>query len=245
MKRHMTKNVKIKCAAIVGTAALLGGTAFVASGSTGAYFSDTHTGAITGTIGSIRITPSGGTASNDADGSLMDLAFNDLLPGTPQTVTVNYQNTGNSPEDVYIVFPNATALSALNSLGNYGTVHLSSVGSGAVGDVFDSQNLNDNGTSCPLGTTSVAHPYPCEPLPTQLLIASNVGPSAGGAFSFNFQYASALSTQAPAGTTADWNSYPALGQTTTNPGDGSGNGLPYEIVATQHGITPGAAGTKP
>jgi hypothetical protein len=243
MKRHMTKKVKVKCAAIVGTAALLGGTAFIASGSTGAYFSDTHTGAITGTIGSIRITPSGGTAS--ADGSLMDLAFNDLLPGTPQTVTVNYQNTGTSPEDVYLVFPNATALSALNSLGNYGTVHVSSVGTGAVGDIFDSQNLNDDSVHCPVGSTSTAHQYPCEPLPTQLLVASNVSPSAGGAVSFSFQYASALSTQAPVGTTANWNTYPVAGQITTNSGDGSGNGLPYQVVATQHGITPGAVGTKP
>jgi hypothetical protein len=226
MKRHMTKSVKVKCAAIVGTAALLGGTAFVASGSTGAYFSDTHTGAITGTIGSIRITPSGGTAS--ADGSLMDLAFNNLLPGDPQTVTVNYQNTGNNPEDVYIVFPNATALSASNSLGNYGTGHLSS-----------------NATSCPPGSTTVAHPFPCEPLPGQLLIASNVGPGAGGVFSFQFNYASALGTQAPVGTTADWNTYPQAGLVTTNAGDGSANGLPYEIVATQVGITPGAAGIKP
>jgi hypothetical protein len=193
VKRHMTKNVKGKCAAIVGTAALLGGTAFVASGSTGAYFSDTHTGAISGTIGSIRVTPSGGTAS--ADGSLMNLAFNDLSPGAPQTVTVNYQNTGTSPEDVWLVFPNATALSALNSLGNYGTVHVSSAGTGALGDIFDSRNLNDNNTSCPLGPVSTMHPYRCEPLPTQLLVASNVSPSAGGAVSFSFQYASALSTQ--------------------------------------------------
>jgi hypothetical protein len=243
MKRHMTKNVKVKCAAIVGTAALLGGTAFVASGSTGAYFSDTHTGAITGTIGSIRITPSGGTVSGD--GSFMNLAFNDLLPGTPQTVTVSYQNTGNSPEDVYAVFPNATALSALNSLGNFGTVHLSSAGDGAVGDAFDSQNLNDNGTSCPIGSTSTQHPFPCEPLPHQVLIASNVSPGASGQFSFSFQYASALSTQPTVGTTANWNTYPVGGQVTTNSGDGSGNGLPYQIVATQHGITPGAVGTKP
>jgi hypothetical protein len=136
-------------------------------------------------------------------------------------------------------------LSALNSLGNYGTVHLSSSGTGALGDVFDSQNLNDNGTTCPLGSTTTNHPFPCEPLPSQILIASNVTPGAGGSFSFQFNYASALSTQALVGTTADWNSFPQNGQTTTNLADGSGSGLPYQIVATQHGITPGAAGTKP
>jgi hypothetical protein len=244
MKQFMTKSMKIKGAAIVGTVALLGGTAFVASGSTGAYFSDTHTGAISGTIGSIRITPSGGTISTD--GSFMDLAFSNMLPGDPQTVTVNYQNTGANAEDVYAVFPNATALSALNNLGSYGTLHLSSAGNGAVGDVFDSANLNDNTTSCgPAGSTSVAHPIPCEPLPNQVLIASNVGPGGTGSFSFTFNYASKLSTQASLGTTASWNAYPVAGQTTTNSADGSGNGLPYEIVATQTGITPGAVGTTP
>jgi hypothetical protein len=241
--KHVSKSMKVRCAAVVGTVALLGGTAFVASGSTGAYFSDTHTGAISGTIGSIRITPSGGTAS--ADHSLMDLAFTNMLPGDPQTVTVDYQNTGNNPEDVYIVFPNATALSSLNNLGTFGTVHLSSAGNGAVGDVFDSANLNDNGTSCPVGSFTTTHPTPCEPLPSQLLIASNVNPGDTGTFSFAFNYASALSTQPAVGTTANWNTYPVAGQVTTNSADGTGNGLPYEIVATQHGITPGAKGTTP
>jgi hypothetical protein len=243
VKSFMTKSVKVKCAAIVGTVGLLGATAFVASGQTGAYFSDTHTGSIGGTVGSIRITPSGGTESND--GSFMDLAFSNLLPGDAQTVTVDYQNTGANAEDVYVVFPNATALSALNSLGSYGTVHLSSAGNGAVGDVFDSANLNDNITSCPPGSTSVAHPVPCEALPSQVLIASNVGPGGEGSFSFSFNYASKLSTQASLGTTANWNTYPVSGQTTTNVADGSGNGLPYEIVATQPGVTPGAVGTTP
>jgi hypothetical protein len=242
--KHLSKSVKIKCAAIVGTVALLGGTAYVAAGSTGAYFSDTHTGSVVGTVGSIRITPSGGTQSSD--GSDMDLAFTNLLPGTPQTVTVNYQNTGTDPEDVYIVFPNATALSALNNLGSYGTVHLTSSGYGAVGDVFDSANLNDNSTTCPVGSTSVKYPTPCEPLPSDVLIATNVIPGATGAFSFTINYASALSTQPAPGTTAYWNTYPVSGQTTTNePADGSGNGLPYEIVATQHGVTPGQVGTTP
>jgi hypothetical protein len=239
----MTQSVKVKCAAIVGTVGLLGATAFVASGQTGAYFSDTHTGAISGTIGSIRITPSGGTESSD--GSFMDLAFSNMLPGDPQTVTVNYQNTGANTEDVYVVFPNATALSALNSLGSYGTVHLSSSGTGAVGDVFDSANLNDNSVKCPVGSTSTQYPTPCEPLPNTLLIASNVGPGVTGSFSFSFNYASKLSTQAPVGSTAYWNSYPQAGQITINQADGDGSGLPYQIVATQHGVTPGAVGTTP
>jgi hypothetical protein len=179
----------------------------------------------------------------------MDLAFTNLLPGDPQTVSVAYQNTGLNPEDVWITFPNATALSALNDLGRYGTVHLTSSGYGAVGDVFDSANLNDNSTTC--GPFSQS-PGQCWPLPAQLQIASNVTPGNGGTFSFSFMYASKLSTQAPG---APWNTYPVPagpysasntnGQFTVNASDGTGAGLPYDIVATQVGILPGAAGTLP
>lgn len=232
MKHSMSKSMKIRGAAVLGTVALLGGTAYVASGSTGAYFSDTHTGAISGTIGSIRITPSGGTASTD--GSLMNLAFSNMLPGTPETVTVDYQNTGNNPEDVYIVFPNATALSALNNLGSYGTVHLSSTGYGSVGDVFDSANLNDNTTSCPPGSTTPSHPIPCAALPNQLKVDSNLAPGQTDTATFEFAYASKL-TGTGGGA---WNTYPVAGQTTTNGSDGSGDGLPFAIVATQVGQTP-------
>jgi hypothetical protein len=254
--------MKRRALTLVATIGLLGATAFVASGSTGAYFSDTHTGVITGTIGTIRVTPSGGTASSD--GSLMDLAFNNLLPGAAQTVTVNYQNTGSSAEDVWVVFPNATALSSLNNSGSYATVHLSAVGTGVVngGDLFDSANLNDRSATC--GPFS---PSGCWPVPNAVLVAQNVGPTAGGAFTFSYMLASALTGQ-PAGLTAPWNTYPLPGyggsglsyaaciaiatasqcsnnQTTVNAGDGSGNGLPYEIVATQPGIQPGAVGTHP
>jgi hypothetical protein len=50
----MLSSLKIKGAAIAVSVALLGGTAWLAAGSTGAYFSDTHTGTISGTVGSIR-----------------------------------------------------------------------------------------------------------------------------------------------------------------------------------------------
>jgi hypothetical protein len=237
--------------------------AFVAAGQSGAYFSETHTGAIGGTIGSIHITPSGGTSNGSDVGT--DLAFNDLLPGAAQSVTLDYQNTGSSAEDVWIVFNNATALSALNNLGTYGTVHLSATGDGALnnGDIFDSANLNDRSATC--GAFS---PSGCWPVPNEVQIAADVAPDATGTFSFSFMYASAIKAQ-PAGLTGQWNTYPIDGydgsvgyatclassggsasncsnnQTTVNAGDGSGSGLPYEIVATQPGIQPGAVGTHP
>ena len=91
----MLKSVKSRGLALLATVALLGGTAWVATATTGAYFSDTHTGSISGTVGSIKVTPSGGGGAEH-----MNLSFTNMLPGDPQTVTVNYKNTGLNPEDV-------------------------------------------------------------------------------------------------------------------------------------------------
>lgn len=248
----MKRGAKARVLALVSSIALLGGTAVVASGSTGAYFSDTHNGSISGTIGSILV-------STDSPTSI---GFSNLLPGVPQTVQVNYHNSGTSPEDVYLAFPNATALSALNNLGRYGSVQVSSAGGGSVGSVFTSYNLDDNSTSC--GPFSNAIPSGsnsgCWPLTSPLLLASNVQPGWSENFTFTFEYASALTGNGP----GVWNQYPLAGgvsystcianggthdscsnnQFTVNGGDGSGDGLPYQLIATQVGVTPGQVGTK-
>jgi len=228
----MLKLKKLNVLVLVGTVVLLGGTFIVASGATGHHSSnhaDDDGPEITRTI---AITASGGTGSSSTN-----LAFTGLLPGIPQSVTLNYKNTGTSPEDVYVVFPNSTALSALNYLGQYGQVHLTSTGPGAVGDAFDSSNLNDNLGHCVHFSSSG-----CWPLLKQYEIARNIGPNSTGSFSFGFTFATAYNKQAPVGTTAYWNAYPVSGQTTVVSSDGSGAGLPYEIVATQPGITPGQIG---
>jgi len=236
----MNGNWKIRAAALTATVALLGGTAVIASGATGAYFTDTQPGTISGTIGCILVTASGGTSSGQGT-SGQNFAFSNLLPGTAQTITVHYQNTcPTNAEDVWVTFPNATALSALNNLGKYGTVHVSSAGTGAVGDVFDSANLNDHLTPAHCLTLD---PSGCWPLPSQLKVASNVGPTASGTVTFSFMYASAMSTQ-PAPGTGVWNPYPQPDQF-INPGPPAASGLPYAVVATQPGITPDAVGTKP
>jgi hypothetical protein len=240
MKLHNKRHTRLRIAALAATVAAVGGLAVMATGVTGAFFSDTASGTVNGTIGTVHEATSGGTGADQ-----LDLSFVNLMPGVPQTVTANFANdTGSGLQDFYITFPNATALSALNNLGNFGTLHISSAGQGAVGDVFDSQNLNDNGTSCPVGSTSVAHPFPCAPLPNQLLIASNVGPGQGGQVSIQFNYASALGGSKVVGG-GTFNTYPVTGQTTIVGTDGSGSGLPYNIVTTQPGVAPGAPGTKP
>lgn len=74
----------------------------VSLGTTGADFSDTRQGDVTGTIGSTKVKGSGGTG---AEG--LGLNFTGLLPGTPHTVTAGYQNTGAGLQDVWVVFNNA------------------------------------------------------------------------------------------------------------------------------------------
>jgi len=246
-------SMKVRVITLVASVALLGGTAIVASGQTGAFFSDSHSGNIGGNVGSILVNPDSPTTVN----------FTNLLPGVPQTVQVNYHNSGTSPEDVYLTFPNGTALSALNNLGRYGSVIVAN----GVGTVFQSYNLNDNLTRCgSFGNTPLTGPSSaCNPLPNQVLIASNVAPTASETFTFTFEYASAI-TGPPS---VPWNSFPLPGdnnnslayaacllaplgssstcsdnQTTVNVSDGVGTGLPFALVATQVGILPGAPGSK-
>jgi hypothetical protein len=182
---------------------------------TGAYFSDAKDGTISGDVGSIKITGSGGTGVNG-----LNLAFDNLMPGEPQTVTLNYQNTGSSKQDVWMVFNNVEALRALNNLGTYGEVHVVSDGVHR----FDSANLNDNAATC--GPFS---PAGCWPLLRTVKVASNVAPGATGSADFTFGYAGKLSAQSPVGG-GSWNSYPLSAPTA--------NGLPYQLVGTQIGKTP-------
>jgi hypothetical protein len=233
----MLNSVKTRGLALLATVALLGGTAWIASGTTGAYFSDTHTGAISGSIGTITVhVDGGGTAS--APG----LHFTNLIPGTPQTVSVKYTNTGSSPQDVWIAFPNATALSALNNLGSYGSVSVSNTNaSNHTVTVFQSSNLDDNLTEC--GGTFSSTPPLCNPLPKSVQVASSVAAGASGTVSFTFGYSIQLDNKSQ---NKPFNVYPASsgqydhvsnrnGQLTINPSDETGTGLPYQIVATQVG----------
>ncbi|MEO7006711.1 MAG: hypothetical protein ABI065_06730 [Terrimesophilobacter sp.] len=200
---------KARGLAFVATLALLGGTVWIAAGTTGAYFSDTHDGTISGTVGSIQVhtTGIGGTGT---DG--MNLSFEKLLPGTPQTVSVDYSNTGNSPEDVWVVFPNSDALAALNDLGTFGEFGLSS---STGGHIFYSHNLRDDRNhSC--GELKASG---CWPLTKQYRVASAVQQSASGSVTFTF------------GIGADANDQKKFAA-------GAGLALPYQIVATQVGIKP-------
>lgn len=215
--RRINKRVALAVVAIL--AAL--GLAFLASGSTGAYFEDVKQGGATGTVGQVKISTEGGNAVNDPT-----FTWNDMLPGDYKSLTVKYTNTGTVPEDVYLTFPNATALSALNSLGTYGEVHVSVNGN----EVYANANLNDkpnNGTSG---------------LPAQLKLQEGLAVNHTGTFTFTFRYADKLGGVQGAATHSTgggvFNPYPVSGQVTTRSGDGSGNGLPFAAAGVQEGHLP-------
>lgn len=212
------------------------GLAVAASGVTSAYFSDTESGTITGTVGQVSISVTGGGGTTGRD-----FAFENLLPGEPQSIKINYQSTGTGPQDLYLTFPNGPALHALNNLGSYGYVKVTDSSAGVL---FESSNLQD-GRTRPL---SDPHPNSCGnvfteagcwPLPSQIRVRTNLAPSATGTITFTFGYASKLTGNGP----GVWNAYPS-----NNPpysqayGDDAlgdpGDGLPYNVVATQVGQTP-------
>jgi hypothetical protein len=225
----LPKILHSKSFAAVVIIVVFGGTFIAASGATGQLFRSDAPRSNSEDIRTVSISPSGGIGVDS-----MDVAFNNLLPGTAQSVSINYRNTGNVPESVWVAFPNSTALSSLNSLGNYGAVHLRSSGAGALGDVFDTTNLSDNHQVC--GNFSISG---CWPLQSQYLIANNIAPGGRGSFSFGFEFASAYSVQPTSRASARWNPYPKVGQTTIKSADGAGAGLPYEIIAVQPGVIPG------
>jgi hypothetical protein len=234
--------LKFKIIGLALALVLIAALVAVASGATGAYFSDTEAGTISGTMGSIKI-----DAGVNADfGGGMNFGFTNLLPGEPQSGTVHYINTGRSAQDVYIVFPDADALHALNDLGTFGSVTIE-----APAVSWHSDNLTDFYPSGTPGNPGVATLYH---VPSQMLLQSDVAPGEGGSMTFTFAYAGKLpNSDGPIvfnGPEAAWNPYPlpAISNShngyTYNPPSGiaplSLNGLPYQIVACQRGQTPNA-----
>ena len=244
----------------LGTSAALVG---AATGATGAFFSDTKSGKITGRSGSIKVSTEGSTNSDGsaaAGPGFLDLSFDGLLPGEPQSVIIHYANTGNSPEDVWLTFPNVPALHALNNLGRYGELTLTNSLGGEPD--FHSTNLNDGRTGNPgnlidAGTDSCgtlsAIPPACWPLPNKIKVRSALPKGGSGTVTFTFKYQEAPGPSPFLHTPVennvanvlggfDWNSYPAnqFGGEAFGP-DAAGSadkGLPMNVVAMQAGRVP-------
>jgi hypothetical protein len=191
---------------------------------TGAYFSDTKAGTISGTVGAVKIVTWGGSG---ADG--LNLNFTNLMPGEPQHVTMNYTSQGTGPQDLYLTFPDVAALHALNNMGSFGEVTISD---SSTGQVFHSTNLNDNRPDAS-GTCGAFSESGCWPLPAQLMVRSNLAPGASGSVTFTFSYPA----KKQGGQGLNWNPYPSPGAVDSDSLT-SGSGLPFRMVATQAGQTP-------
>jgi hypothetical protein len=244
MKRIFSGKMLGLIVAMVALVALVA----MATSATGAYFSDSKAGAIAGTSGTIAV-----AAGANADmGGGLNFSWPSMLPGQVYSATAYYSNTGDSVQDVWLVFPNKTALSALASLGAYGAVQVLDSSSGSV---FYSNNLNDHpvdqgGTTPPRGTVKM--------VPQMILLRSNLPVGANGAMTFKFQYATKFGNSSMG---LAFNPYPlstpgspqdpnyatdgnlaGYAQRYVVSTDGVGTGLPFQIVATQPGIAPDAAG---
>lgn len=186
------------------TIAAAGLTTAMASGSTGAYFSQSRQGTIQGTYGSIHVDTDGGTGADN-----LDETFTNILPGQENKFTIGYTNSGRNHESVYLVFNDPTANATLNTLGSYGEIHISANGV----QKFDSANLNDRSSTC--GAFS---PSGCWPLTPVFKLVDDLAPGARGTMTFSYTYAAKATTQTDEG-------QPAVAF--------NGNGLPYQIVSTQ------------
>ena len=186
--------MKVKIIGLLVAVVLVAAMVAVAARATSAYFSDTNNGQITGTIGDISISTSGG-AVGVGDG--INFFWDEMLPGVVYTAPINVQNTSTSnSEDLWIHLNNLTALSALNQLGTYGAVTIDVGGT----PVFQSAHLNDNtARGNTIGNGGA--------LPEWVQLATNVGPTASRAVTFKFAYASKMTQPEPG---AKFNHYPVL-----------------------------------
>jgi hypothetical protein len=134
---------KKKTARVAGFVGALGASALLlgaAANTTGAYFTDSHDGAINSSTGQVKV-----------DTTDLQLNFDQLLPGEYKTQRVDYTARGTGSEDLWMVFPtdgSAEALvgtagdSAGGGLGRFGHLQITSTG----GASFVSNNLNNAGT---------------------------------------------------------------------------------------------------
>lgn len=90
----MSKSKAVRLTAFVATAGATAALAGFAATGTGAYFTDSHDGAIKSTNGIVKVT----TTPSD-----LVLSFDNILPHEYQTKTITYTAAGSGAEDVWLV----------------------------------------------------------------------------------------------------------------------------------------------
>lgn len=122
----MKKSSALRMSGFIGTAGLTVVLVGAAVSGTGAYFTDSEAGTITGTMGTINVVATTSTA----------LEFANMLPGEMQSKSVSFKNDGSRNQDLWVVFK-PVEVAAINTLGTYAEIHISAAGT----PVFDSANL--------------------------------------------------------------------------------------------------------
>jgi hypothetical protein len=183
--------------------------------STGAYFTDSHPGQVTGTFGSVAINMDG---SGSGPGNLQ-FNFAGMLPGQWKNATITATNTGSDTEDIYMVFTNANSVwSQVNTLGTYGEANVNGA---------DYNNLNNNyvqGTPANPGQhNACGDPTPAVSYLPHVNYLGTLTAGQSANYTFGFRYTACISNNA------------------LQNGPAFSNPLEFNIGAFQSGVAPADA----
>ncbi len=226
----MSKSTKLRVLGFIGaigaSAVLVG----AATNGTGAYFTESHSGAINASTGGVHVATTN-----------LSLDFAQLLPGEFQSRQIGYTSTGSGLQDIWLVLPTDGTADSLNGIPGTpsGTAALGRYGHFAVtgpDGSFTSYNLATAGTGTHSGPTCSTDSYgrggseaqaatrtdystPFCPVPNAILLSYGIasGASANATITFGFTKLIHAAGQ-------EDSPLAPLAQ--------------FKIVATQHGINP-------
>lgn len=229
--RSISSSKALRVGGFLGAAALTATLVGVGVAGTGAYFTDSEAGSLTGTAGHLNL-----NVSSTA------LVLTGLLPGVDQTLPINYNVDVTGKSDVWLTFDptdlgylaftgaKTNSLYPLGGLGRYGHFDVSTT---QAGQLFRSSNLahvpaGATSTPCSVDTNgwggsdqkaTAAVPYPpyCG-VPTAIKIASGLTNGQGGTINVTF----------------------GLTGVATGLQDQTWASVPFKVVATQEGVRPDA-----
>ena len=103
----MSKRTAVRITGFISAATASVGLAAFAVAGTGAYFTDSDSGTISGNLGSISVDGYGGGGENG-----LDIVFTNMLPGVANSATVKYANDGLNAQDRVLTRVKAALLAA-------------------------------------------------------------------------------------------------------------------------------------
>ena len=230
----MRKGKALRLAGFVGAACASVALVATAVETTGAYFTDSHNGTISASTGHLKVNVwnSAGTPVND-----LSLSFSDLVPGVYTPTSFSYQTDSTGvKEDLWLYFPAGPEYDAFTGyrdtstghdggLGRYGHFAVS-VNGATMFSSYNMANRPPNDTTTPVCTNAngdgIGHAWTNTPnqycgVPEYIRLATNLASGSSGKVQVTF----------------------GLTPKFVGPQDTSlGTGVPFEIVATQAGISP-------